>query len=721
LFKLGFGLSSNYLDPRCSARVFCLPFIKKNRQQPDSALFSSLINNADMGLKKNTGMAAAALLMLGALPAQAQQRKFIETANFDRSVKPGDDFFQYVNGTWIRNTVIPPTQNSAGSFYDLYNATKEKVNGLLVKASRANAPKGSIEQKVGDFYASGMDTVTIERLGYSPIKPVLQQISALTSTAQILQLDASLQRQQSAVIVPMYIGADEKNSAYNIAILLQGGLGLPDRDYYFKTDAETEAIRKAYTTYISRLFTLTGDDTATAARKAALVYGLEKQLAASHRTNVELRDPQSNYNKMALKDFAARTPHANFPAYFAALGIRPDSLNVSQPAYFYKVDSLLTTVPLDTWKAYMSAHIIRSAANALSSPFVNASFEYTRTLTGQKQIKPRWERMYQNTDGNLGELLGQLYVKAYFTEDAKKRMLQLISNLQAAFENRISRLDWMSDSTKLVAKGKLHTFLKKIGFPEKWRDYSKVTINRNTYYANLVACSKNEFAYQISKVGKPVDKTEWAMTPPTINAYYNPTFNEIVFPAGILQFPFFDPQADDAINYGGIGMVIGHEMTHGFDDQGAQYDQDGNLKTWWGKTDEDRFKVKSQQVIDQYNQFVVLDTLHLNGALTTGENMADIGGIAIAYDAFKMTPQGRSQEKIDGFTPDQRFFISLAQIWRTKMQDKSLRLQVITNPHSPAEFRVNGPLMNFTPFYTAFQVQPGDKMYKPEAERIKIW
>lgn len=400
---------------------------------------------------------------------------------------------------------------------------------------------------------------------------------------------------------------------------------------------------------------------------------------------------------------------------------KTDSVNVGQPAYYTKLNTLLTTIPVSTWKDYYKFHVTDDAANYLSSPFINAKFDYTRVLSGQQQNKPRWERMYRATDSYLGEALGQLYVKKYFTEDAKKRMLGLVSNLQKSFEAHIKNLDWMSEATKAKAHDKLYAFMQKIGFPDKWRDYSKVTVNRKTFYENLISAGKNEYQYQLSKLNKPVDKTEWGMTPPTINAYYNPTFNEIVFPAGILQFPFFDPNADDAINYGGIGMVIGHEMTHGFDDQGAQYDKEGNLKNWWATEDSVKFVAKSKSVIDLYNSFTVLDSLHINGSLTTGENMADIGGIAIAYDAFKMTKQGQSTDKIDGFTSDQRFFISLAQIWRTKQKDQTIRLRVNTDPHSPPMYRVNGPLQNFTPFYTAFNVKPGDKMYLPEDKRIKIW
>ncbi|MEJ7684266.1 MAG: M13 family metallopeptidase [Segetibacter sp.] len=448
---------------------------------------------------------------------------------------------------------------------------------------------------------------------------------------------------------------------------------------------------------------------------------MEKQMAEGHRTRVELRDPQSNYHKMAVAELDKKMPVFAWSSFLNNVSAKTDSVNVGQPAYYIKLNGLLKTIPSSTWKDYFTFHVTDDAANYLSSPFVNAKFDYTRVLSGQQQIKPRWERMYRATDSYLGEALGQLYVKKYFTADAKKRMLDLVSNLQKSFEAHIKNLDWMSEATKVRAKDKLYAFMKKIGFPDKWRDYSKVTVNRSTFFENMVSAGQNEYQYQLSKLNKPVDKTEWGMTPPTINAYYNPTFNEIVFPAGILQFPFFDPNADDAINYGGIGMVIGHEMTHGFDDQGAQYDKEGNLKNWWATEDSAKFVAKSKSVIDLYNTFTVLDSLHINGSLTTGENMADIGGIAIAYDAFKMTKQGQDTAKIDGFTPDQRFFISLAQIWRNKQKDQTTRLHVNTDPHSPPMYRVNGPLQNFTPFYAAFNIKPGDKMYLTEDKRIKIW
>lgn len=665
----------------------------------------------------------AALISLGACNSEkpSSTQKFIDVASLDSSVAPGDNFFKYVNGKWLATAVIPPTQTSTGAFDELYNKTKANIKKLLEEAANARADKGTIEQKVGDFYASGMDSVSIEGLGYQPIEPYLKRIDAIKNVQQLLRFESEMDKQQSAVFTGLYIGPDEKNSSTNILSLYQSGLGLPDRDYYFRKDAETKSIQDAYKKCISQMFVLTGTTDSIATKESELVYKLEEELAKSHRVNVDLRNPQINYNKTSVADLDKKLPLFRFSSYLKNLGTNTDSVNVGQPAYYEKVNELLKTAPLDTWKLYMKAHVIRGAASALSSPFVNASFEYSKAISGQKQIKPRWERIYRSSDANLGELLGQLYVKKHFSKDAKERMLDLIDNLEKAFDARIGQVDWMSDTTKKVAKEKLHAIIKKIGYPDKWRDYSKVEIDRAKYFENIVSCSKADFEYHMAKVDKPVDKDEWGMTPPTINAYYNPTINEIVFPAGILQFPFFDLSADDAVNYGAIGMVIGHEMTHGFDDQGSQYDKSGNLKNWWAPSDNKRFKEKSKQVIDLYSSFVVIDSMRINGALTTGENMADIGGIAIAYDAFKLTKQGQDTTKIDGLTPDQRFFIAYAQSWKDKSEDKSLRLQLSTDPHSPAEYRVNVPLMNFTPFYKAFNVREGQKLFLPEDKRIKIW
>ena len=648
-------------------------------------------------------------------------RKFVEVANMDTSVRPQDNFFLYINGGWIKKNEIPPTESGIGAFLDVYNLTKNRIHGLLDSTAKLNASSGSIEQKTGDLYASGMDSATIEKLGYEPLKPALQKIAAFKTPKDVLNYEAEQQKVNAGSLMGLNVGADERNSSKNILIMGQTGIGLPDRDYYFKTDAATKTVVDAYKNYAKQAFMLTGDDSSNAIRKANLVYELEKNIAGSHKTNVALRDPVANYNKMAVADVDKKMPAFSFKSFLSSIDINTDSINVQQPAYYAKIDGLLKSIPIDSWKAYYQFALVRNYAGALSSSFVNAAFDYNKTLSGQKQLKPRWERIYRAVDNNLGDALGQIYVKRYFTDEAKSRMKELVNNLETAFDARITKLDWMSDSSKTTAKAKLHAFLKKIGFTDKWRDYSKVSIDKGTYFANLQSAAKNEYAYQIGKVGKPVDKTEWGMTPPTINAYYNPTFNEIVFPAGILQFPFFDPAADDAVNYGGIGMVIGHEMTHGFDDQGAQYDKDGNLKNWWNKDDNVKFKAKTKSVIELYNGFTVLDTVHINGALTTGENMADIGGINIAYDAFKLTKQGKDTVKIDGFTPDQRFCISFAQIWRSKMKDETVRARINTDPHSPPMYRVNDPLMNFDPFYAAFNVKEGDKMFNPVGERIRIW
>lgn len=653
--------------------------------------------------------------------AETGKGPFLEVANIDSSVKPGDNFFLYVNGRWIKTAEIPATENSVGSFKELDIRTRKHLKEILEEAARDGQAKGGTEQLVGDFYAAGLDSATVEKRGYEPVKPLLQQIAALTDIASVMAFEAASERSGHGSFLPAFVGPDEKNSSMNTIAFVQGGLGLPDRDYYFKNDSATLKVVAAYQKLLVTLFTLTGTDSTTAVKNAAVVYNLEKQLAGAHRTNVELRNPQLNYNRFAVTDLEKKHPNIGWKAYLNAVGITADSINVGQPGYYTKLNELLKTVGVSDWKLYIAAHLLQNTADELSSAFVDAAFEYSKALTGTQKLKPRWERIYMATDGSLGEALGQLYVKKFFTEDAKKRMLELVNNLEKSFDNRIAYLDWMSDSTRQVAKAKLHAFLKKIGFPDKWRDYSKVKVGRGTYFENLESAARNEHEFQVAQVGKPVDKTLWQMTPPTINAYYNPTINEIVFPAGILQFPFFDPNADDAINYGGIGMVIGHEMTHGFDDQGSQYDKEGNMKDWWSRQDKEKFQARVNQVIKLYDGFTVLDSVHVIGALTVGENMADIGGIAIAYDAFKMTKQGQDTTRIDGFTPDQRFFMSFAQIWRSKYKDESVRQRINTDPHSPAMWRVLGPLMNFTPFYQAFNVKEGDKMYKPESERIKIW
>lgn len=645
----------------------------------------------------------------------------IVITGIDSTRKPGDDFFAYVNGIWYDTARIPESQTGVGSYSFLNFPQRMRLRAILDSVSNTNNAPGSLEQKVGDFYASGMDTAAINKRGYEPIKPLLTRIDASNDVNGLLKLVCDEQKTGNASILGFYVGPDDHNSSVNIAQFVQTGIGLPERDYYFKTDSSTVKIQNAYKNYLARLFELTGVDAITAARNAQTTFALEKQLAGSHRTNIELRDVKVNYNKFAVAALAKKHTNLNWSLVLNELGAAVDSVNVGQPAYYDKLNTLLKTVPLSDWKVYLKANSLTSYAGYLSKPFVDAAFEYNKALTGQAVQKPRAEEMTQAVDRSLGHALAQLYVKKYFPEEAKKRMRVLVDNLKKAFEARITKLDWMSDSTKAKAKEKLYAFTEKIGYPDKWRDYSAVDVKRDTYFENRLAANRNDYLYNVSKLGQPVDRSEWLTTPPTVTAYNNPPLNEIVFPAGILQSPYFDLYADDALNYGGIGMVIGHEITHSFDDQGAQFDKAGNVTDWWTKADYEKFQARTRQVIDQYNQFTVLDSVHIKGPLTVGENTADIAGVAIAYDAFKMTGQGQDTTRIDGFTPDQRFFISVARIWRVKTRDEFLRMYVNTNSHSPAKWRVNGPLMNFTPFYKAFNVQPGDKMYKPEADRITVW
>ena len=651
----------------------------------------------------------------------AKESRF-EFTGIDSTVKPGDDFFRYVNGRWYDTAKIAADQVGVGSYSFLNIPQKKLLQHILDSVSTMQHTPGSIDQKVGDFYASGMDTVAIDQRGYEPIRPVLARIDAIADVPSVVKFAAIELKTGNRSIIGFGVSPDNKNSSINIAHVSQAGIGLPDRDYYFKTDSSTVAIQHGYVKYVATLFRLTGSDSATAVRQANVDYGIEKQIAAAHKTRIELRDINANYNKLPVSAIAKRQPDIGWEAVLADLDAKTDSVDMAQPAYYDRLNTLLESIGINDWKIYLKATTLENYASALSKPFVDADFEMTKVLSGQAVQKPRAQVMTEEVDGRLGQALGQLYVKRYFNEDAKQRVLALVNNLQKAFENRIRHLDWMSDSTKQKAIDKLYAITKKIGYPDKWRNYDQVQIDKGKYFENLLSLDQNQYQYELAKLNKPVDRTEWETTPSTVTAYYNPSFNEIVFPAGILQFPYFDFAADDAINYGGIGMVIGHEMTHAFDDQGAQFDKYGNVKNWWTKEDYEKFRAKTQRVVDLYNTFTVLDTVHVKGALTLGENTADNGGIAIAYDAFKMTPEGQDTvTRINGFTSDQRFYLSIARIWRVKTRDAYMRMYVNTNPHSPAKWRVNGPCMSAAPWYKAFNVQPGDSNYLPEDKRVKIW
>lgn len=669
-------------------------------------------------MKTLLSLALLLLLCISCEEEKAPLPSKIEFTGISDSIKPGDNFFMHVNKTWYDTIQIADDQVGVGSYSFLNIPQKMLLQHILEEVASEAHEKGSVAQKVGDFYASGMDTAQINQRGYTPIQPILRRIDSIRSVPELLQFVAEEIQSGNTSIINLSVYADNKNSNRNILHLSQTGLGLPDRDYYFKTDSVSIEIQKAYQKYISTLLHLTAQEHPE--EKAAIVYAIEKQLAEAHKTRIERRNVQENYHKRSVAEMTSDAPNLNWASLFKTLDVTVDSVDVRQPAYYSTLNKLLGSVALEDWKIYLKTHTITTYADVLSTPFERAVFEYNKLLNGQSEQKPRAQLMVQQVDQQLGFALGELYVKRYFDETAKKRVLDLVNNLQKSFENRIAQLDWMSDSTKVKAKEKLYAITKKIGYPDVWRSYD-VTIDKAMYFENVVALQKNEYAYEMKELHKAPNKERWGTTPPTVTAYYNPSLNEIVFPAGILQFPYFDVAADDAVNYGGIGMVIGHELTHAFDDNGAQYDKDGNVKNWWTDGDLEKFKVKTQQLIDRYNSFVILDTVPLKGALTIGENTADNGGIAIAYDAFKMTAQGQDTVRINGYTPDQRFFLSIARIWRVKTRDAFMRNYVTTNSHAPALWRVNGPLMNTTPFYEAFDVQAGDTNYKPEAERIKIW
>jgi len=585
--------------------------------------------------------------------------KLIDPANMDLSVKPGDDFYQYASGAWIKNNPVPAKETRWGSFNALRDFNINAVKGLVEDAAAdRTAPAGSVKKRVGDFYTAAMDSASIEKLSYIPIKADLQKIKPLKDIKEILDHAAYLRT--SGLAAPMFgfgVGQDRKNVTKYVLQLGQGGTTLPDRDYYLKDDVRSVQIRGAYVKYMNSLFTLTGSTVAEAKKKADAVLSIEKKLAEAQMSRVEMRDPYKTYNKFSATEFSKTTPEINWTAMLTKLKVGgQDTLLVSQPAFFVALDALLKSVPASDWKTYLEWNILKGAAPNLSSAFVQATFVFNQALSGQKVQTPRWQRMSQLTDGTIGELLGQLYVAKYFKPEAKVRMAELIANLRKAFEIRISNLDWMSDATKEKALSKLNAFVPKIGYPDKWKNYDGLNISRGTYLQNLRNAGEWSYNDMIGQLGKPVDRSRFGMTPPTVNAYYSATMNEIVFPAGILQFPFFDPNADDAVNYGGIGAVIGHEMSHGFDDSGSKYDKDGNLKNWWTEEDKTKFEAKAKALGEQFDAYTVLDTIHVIGKLTMGENIGDLGGLNAAYTAFKLTKQGQSNEKIDGFTPDQRFF-----------------------------------------------------------------
>ena len=654
-----------------------------------------------------------------------ENAKPIDQTNFDNSVKPSDDFFLYANGGWIKRTEIPPDQTRWGSF----NMLIERNNDALHQIAETAAKKSSTDptvQKVGDYYASGMDEKTIEAMKTKPLKDELAKIDGMKERSDVLKEIAHLHMIGVNAFFNFGSGQDDKDSTREIAQAVQGGLGMPDRDYYTKDDDASKKLREAYVAHVGKMLTLLGEPAAKAGEDAKKIMALETSLAQASRTRVELRDPQKNYNKMAQDELQKLTPDWNWGDYFSGIGLtNPGDIDVHQPDFFKAMNTAFTSTPIDDWKTYLRWHLINAAASALSKDFVDEDFNFSeKTLRGTQQIKPRWKRVVASENGEIGEALGKLYVDQYFPPAAKARALELINNLKEALADRIKSLEWMDETTKQKALEKLAAFQVKIGYPEKWRDYSPLQIDRGPFVLNELRAETFEAKRQLNKIGKPVDRTEWGMTPPTVNAYYNPKMNEIVFPAGILQPPFFFANADDAVNYGGIGCVIGHEMTHGFDDQGRQYDKVGNLTDWWTKESADAYETRRKAVVDQYNEYEGLPGLHVNGELTQGENIADIGGVKLAYAALQKAldkhPEQRNQ-KIDGFTPEQRFFLAFAGIWRSKIRDEEQKLRLNTDPHSPGHFRVIGPLSDLPEFQKAFNIPDGSPMVRAADTRVNIW
>lgn len=649
----------------------------------------------------------------------------IDVSNIDSTVKPTDDFYQFVNGRWMKNNPIPETESRWGSFNELEKSNKEKLRTILEEASSdKTAKQGSNAQKIGDFYAVAMDSVKLNKDGVEPLKDEFDYIDKIKTTEDLTKAIGHFHTIGVGAMFGGYVGQDPKISTEYITQLFQGGISLPDRDYYTNTDERTLGIQKAFIAHVGKMFELLGDKPETAAKEAQTVFDIEKSLAKASMTKVELRDPAKQYNKKTFKELTELAPNFKWDLYFTELGLKDvNTVIVAQPEFFKAMNNAVKSVSVNDWKTYLRWGLIDGAASKLSDSFVNEHFNfYGTTLSGTPKLKPRWKRALEAVDASLGEALGQLFVEKYFTETSKKRVGEMVANLIAAYRVRIESRDWMSAETKKAANLKLDKIMQKIGYPDKWKDYSTLDINRNSYVQNFFRANTFAFREMANKLGKPVDRTEWGMTPPTINAYYNPSLNEIVFPAGIMQPIFFNPDADDAVNYGIMGAIIGHELTHGFDDEGSQFDADGNLKNWWSDQDKANFKAKTDMLVKQFNSYVAIDDMHVNGELTLGENIADLGGLTISYYALKKSMEGKpAPEKIDGYTAEQRFFLAWAQGWRGNMRPEFLKNLVQTNPHAPGNFRGNGPLSNMQEFYDAFGVKEGDKMYRPKAERAEIW
>ncbi|MFI5120592.1 MAG: M13 family metallopeptidase [Thermoanaerobaculia bacterium] len=669
-------------------------------------------------MKRIASASVALAVLLAASPASAAD-KAVDRAKLDPSMEPCKDFYQYASGGWLAKNPIPPDRSSWGTGAEVADRTLGDLRAIAESAAAAtDAPPASIRAKVGALYRSGMDTAKIEADGLKPLAPALAKIGAVKDAASLVATIAWLQRAGVGAGFVFAVNQDFKDSSVMQAWLYQGGLGLPDRDYYLSDDAKKKEIRSQYPPHVRSMLALAGDAAERTEAEAATVLALETRLARVSMTPVEQRDPNAISNRMDLASLSALAPQVPWADYFRAIGLSaPGAFNVGQPKFFAEFGKMVREIPLGDWKTYLRWQLLHAEASRLSTALVDEDFRfYGKTLVGTQELRPRWKRVLETTDNEIGEALGQLYVEKHFPPDAKRKARALVDHLMAALGERIGALDWIGAETRKAALAKLSTIMVKVGYPDRWRDYARLRLDAGSYAGNVMQAEEFETDRNLAKVGKPVDRGEWGISPATVDAYYNPSFNEIVFPAGILQPPLFDPAADDASNYGAIGAVIGHELTHGFDDEGHQFDAKGNLAPWWTPEDEKRYAARAEIVEKQFDAYVPVDDLHINGKLTLGENIADLGGVKIAYLALqKALAETPAPKATDGFTPDQRFFLSYGQSWRRNQRPEAVRLMLATDPHSPPRFRVNGPIANMPEFAKAFGCAA------PAAGRAEIW
>ena len=644
-------------------------------------------------------------------------------ANLDTTCSPCRDFFQYASGGWLKHAKIPSTQERWGSFDELAERNRATLDQILETAGKDKTAKPESDTgRLGTYWCACMDSAAAEFEGTSPIQPMLKSVDALSADSMFSGEIAALHDRGIPALFLFRANQDPRRSETQIAFAGQGGLGLPDRDYYLRADSAAVETRRRYVEHIVNSLLLLDQSTKNAREQADQILAIETALARGSMTAVQRRDPQATYHKISVDSLQRLAPHFDWSNYFLARGLHNlDSINVTQPAFLKSVDSLLVAVRRDDWKPYLRWKVVNFAAPNLNDAFVHEDFSFQQVLSGAEALQPRWKRCLRSADQDLGDLLGKAYVQKKFPPEARDRALTMVRNLESALDDRISQLDWMGPETRQRAHQKLAAFERNIGYPSTWRDYRGVTLNKKHYFDNRLSCNLSDSRRNMQKIGNPVDRGEWNMTPPTVNAFYSSSLNSINFPAGILQPPFFDPSWDDAMNYGAIGAVIGHEMSHGFDDRGRQFDDKGNLRDWWTADDAARYQERARRVVEQFNGYTVLDTLHVNGRLTLGENIADLGGVAVAYYALEKALAGKPRTRIDGFTPEQRFFLAWAQVWREIIRPASVRTLVQTNPHSPPTWRVNGPLSNLPEFAKAWGCKDGDPMIRPEDLRARIW